>query len=1188
MKEDFILGLDLGVGSVGWSCMKIDKEHEPCKLITANSYVFPSERGSLEDRRTARSLRRLIRRKKGRIRKVKQLFSEYGYLDMMYMKDFYNSQVTRYENPYVLKCKGLDEKLNMDELFICLIHYAKYRGFKSNRKNNEIAKSTANATEDQKLLYSIEQTQKELDKHDYTISQYILHDPKFEVKIKNTDGKFRIGITRNMILDEAAKLLDKQVEYGLINKTFRNDYMDTLSYQRSFSEGPNQPSPYAQPLTTMIGKCRYDQNPRAPLSAPSYELFVLVQKLQSIRYYETGTHDYLPLDAHQIKEIIDLALKGTEIKYKTVYKIIHKDVQFKGLVLTRKDYADAYNECEKNPEITLNEIRNELKLKQPIYQMKSLKYLQNEFKKKGCNCNELKIFDEISDLLSKFKSDNEIKNELEHYSLLSQQDDLFKQIVLDLDESKFKKFGKLSFDVLYQLLPFMIDQNLIYSDALNLLGYHHSKKEKAKEIHDTLPSIEIALEELTSNITNKAVIVTLHETRNITNALISQYGRPYAIHVELARELFKNKKERSQILDQQLTNKMNKMNIKMQILNKYPFIFNDISNIHYEDIMKYRLYMEQGGIDPYTLAMTGDESQAKIHEKDLFSRDYEIDHILPYSKSFDDTMSNKVLVRAQMNQEKGNQVPNMMLKDRVGYGKYLCWMQSIRDMKKRTNLLTDKITDEMLSDFSARSLNDTRYATRVLCDILRYYFPDIKIRSFTGQVTAKLKGVWGLNGYTHSYLAPNYRIDNEKDERLIKLQQELSKLVIHCDEDEERKEKLKKDIKSLEKEINEKDRNNHLHHALDATVLACATDKLRRRVEIHEQKLRQEGKKDKFYRVAKVNPVTGEFIEYDRVIDDSSDQGTHNVSKQFPKPYSEFHDEVIYRIYERDEQVLRKKLSTFSNYSAEDIKNVHPLYIVHKCDKKRSGRLHKATLFGVAPNPENQNTFVLTNRMRVNSEKFDYKKLEKIYDKEKSQHQIYEEVKQWLAEYKNGLEAFKAHNFKYPKNKNGNEIQKVKLNHQEPKEQICIHEAKHQYVEKENVLQICVYRKEDSDKLYFVGMDLYRIINLKKNPLIVLWSGQNTFEKEKYNDLEKKGYKLYKKFYKDQTIMLSLKNGKSGICLVEGLTVGQLQIGSLLGDGQDLLYFGLQTKIKTQQRVTVSTIHDIDLISMDILGNMRR
>lgn len=1193
MKENYILGLDLGVGSVGWSCMKVNSDSEPCRLIAANSYIFPSEQGSLEDRRNARSVRRLIRRRKGRVQKVKSLFITYDYMKKEDVKEFYNGAVNQYENPYILKVKGLNEALTIEELFICLIHYAKYRGFKSNRKIKENAKNTASATEDQKMLYSINLTQKALDDGNFTISQYIISDPKFKDKIKNSDGDYHIGITREMILEEAGLLLEKQVSLGLISDEFKQEFLETISFQRSFSQGPNEPSPYAHPLKKMVGKCKFDHEFRAPITAPSYEKFILLQKLQNVRYHVPHSREYHELTQEQIHEILEIAMSGKEIKYKDIAKVIGTDVEFKGLVLMRKEYANVQEESKKHPDKDINELRNDQKMKQSLYQMKSTKYLKGDLKKLGYETVDIKILDEIADLLSKYKSDDEILMNIDGYENLLNQSKEFKKAILNLDESKFKAFGKLSFSILYKLLPLMLEQNLGYSDAMSSIGIDHSKRKSNEIFYDQLPPLAIAFDELDLSITNRCAIATLQETKRIVNAIIRRYGKPIAIHVEVARELTKDPRERLQIIDQQINNKINKMNLKLQIMNKYPFVFNDISKIHHDDIVKYRLYMEQGGLDPYTLAVTGSEEKAKIHEKNLFSEDYEVDHILPYSKSFNDTMSNKVLVNAKMNREKADHVPFDIFKNQPGFSKYLNWVNNIRDFKKKTYLLTAKMSDDMVDDFSARALNDTRYATKVLCDILRYYFSDVKIRSFTGQVTAKLKGVWGLNGYTHSYNSLNYRKSENEDRELLNLQKELSSLASDDITNKEKIVALKKEILKREKENDKKDRDNHLHHALDATVIACATDSLRRRVEIHEQKLRQEKQNVVNFRVPKINRTTGEFIEFENKQIISLDYATYydltknENPKHFPVPYPEFHDEIILRIYERNEEILKQKLCAFNNYNRDDIKHVHSLTITHKCDRKETGRMHKATIYGLAVDPENKEQKVLTNRIKINAEAFDNKKLEKIYDKDKTQKEVYESVKLWMNGYKNGQEAFKAHNYQFPIQRNGNRVQKVKLNFETPKEEICIHEDKKQFVEKENVVQIFVYKRKDSDKLYFVGMDRYRVMNLKKDPDILIWWGQaKNFKKMKFSELSKNGFILYKKLYKNQAIEVELKNGAKGICMVGGFASGMFEIKSLLGDSSDLLYSKLQTKVKNQQQLTISTIQDIQLVNIDILGNI--
>lgn len=1190
MKENYILGLDLGVSSVGWSCMKVNSSNEPCRLLATNSYIFPSERGSMEDRRIARSLRRLIRRRKGRVQSVKNLFVSYYYMEKAKVKNFYNETVHQYANPYELKVKGLNDALNIDELFICLVHYAKYRGFKSNRKVKEKAKNNVSATEDQKLLYSISLTQKALDDGNHTISQYIVSNPKFKDKIKNTDGDYHIGITREMILHEATLLLNKQVEFDLISNEFKDAYLSIISYQRSFSDGPNEPSPYAHPLQKMIGKCTFDQEQRAPITAPSYELFILIQKLQSVRYHKPHAREFYELSKKQIDALIEIALKGKEIKYQDIAKVIGENVEFKGLSLMRKEYIKVQEESKKYPDKDIYELRNKQKLKQKFYQMGSTKYLKDALKKLGYEIENIKILDEIADLLSKYKSDSEIISNLDKYNYLSKEPQDFKEAILHLDEAKFKAFGKLSFSLLYKLLPLMRDNNMGYSDAMNILGINHAKRKINEIEYDKLPPLEVAFNELDLSVTNRCAIATLQETKRLINALIHRYGKPIAIHVEVARELTKDPRERMKLIDQQLNNKMDKMNIKLQMMNKFPFVFYDISTIHHEDIVRYRLFMEQGEIDPYTLAVTGNEKLAKINEKDLFSEDYEIDHILPYSKSFNDTMSNKILVSAKMNREKGNHIPYEIFKNQIGFSKYLNWTSGLTDFKKKTNLLTQKMTEDMVDDFSARALNDTRYATKVLCEILRYYFPNIKIRSFTGQVTAKLKSVWRLNGYTHSYNSPNYRYSEKNDDELLKMQKELSDLVVEDVNNKEKIDALKKEISKKEKKNDKKNRDNHLHHALDATVIACATDTLRRRVEIHEQILRQEKQNIKNFHLPKVNPITGEFIEYENL--QESDYSTYfdltrkKIHKYFPVPYPEFHDEIILRIYERDKDILRQKLCAFSNYNSDDIKKVQPLIIAHKYDKKETGKMHEATIYGVAPNPDDMEQLVLTKRIKINTQAFNAQKLEKLYDKDGTQKEVYDTVKQWLGGYKNGEIAYEAHNNQFPRQRNGNKVQKIKLG-KAPKEEICIHKENKQYVKKENVIQIYIYKRLDNDKLFFIGMDRYRVMNLNKNPDILIWWGRDkNFMKMKYNELSKNGFIPYKKIYKDQTVLVELRNGAKGLCMASGFSSGKLEIKSIIGDGSDLVYSKLQEKISNRKTIYISAIKSIDAVNMDILGNI--
>ena len=174
-----------------------------------------------------------------------------------------------------------------------------------------------------------------------------------------------------------------------------------------------------------------------------------------------------------------------------------------------------------------------------------------------------------------------------------------------------------------------------------------------------------------------------------------------------------------------------------------------------------------------------------------------------------------------------------------------------------------------------------------------------------------------------------------------------------------------------------------------------------------------------------------------------------------------------------------------------------------------------------------------------------------------------------------------------PKNSNGNPIKKVKLDYDSPKEEILLHKEKKQYVEKENVIQTHVFRREDSDKLYFIGMDRYRVMNFKNDPVVLIWWGRSKNNRKiKYSELAREGYIPYVKLYKNQIILLELRNGAKGLCKVGGFSSGLFEIVSILGDDFDILASGLQSKSKSQLQITISTIKSIQPINVDILGKV--
>lgn len=164
------------------------------------------------------------------------------------------------------------------------------------------------------------------------------------------------------------------------------------------------------------------------------------------------------------------------------------------------------------------------------------------------------------------------------------------------------------------------------------------------------------------------------------------------------------------------------------------------------DIVKFKLYQEQKGFCPY--------SGVEIKKERLYEPGYaEVDHIIPYSRCFDDSYSNKVLVLAEENRQKGNRTPYEYFgADEQRWHEFSARVRaSVRDFKKRQKLLNTSFGEEQGKDFIQRNLNDTQHITRVVYNYLRnnLEFADsayakAPVRAVNGAVTAMLRGRWGI------------------------------------------------------------------------------------------------------------------------------------------------------------------------------------------------------------------------------------------------------------------------------------------------------------------------------------------------------------------------------------------------------------------------------------------------------------
>ena len=430
MKKDYIFGLDIGISSVGWGLLELDDNNNPYKIIDVGSRIFtPGEvektgDSRAKERREKRGARRIARRREFRLDRVKNLLYENGYLkgninsNIVSEKNeelsiIFNNMINNYYNgkninPYILKVEALDRKLTDEELSIILVHYAKKRGYKSNREE-------ASDKESGKVLTAIKENEKIMKDNNYrTISEMYIKDDKFKNKIKNSPNDYKISVTNEMYLEEINKVLDSQIKFGLITDNFKNQYLEIYNSRRSYAKGPGGNSPYGGDLIErMTGKCNFDGNPRAPKRAFSSEIYVALTKLVNLKY-KVNDGEYIKLSEKEIKNIIEKAKEKKSISYKDLTKMIGNNIDFKDLTLSKKEYIKLIEELKKklnikkDTKININELSSEDKeLYNKLYNDKLLSKTLIELKgyhtlkDSVIKAYSKDIWDEVKDRLNK-------------------------------------------------------------------------------------------------------------------------------------------------------------------------------------------------------------------------------------------------------------------------------------------------------------------------------------------------------------------------------------------------------------------------------------------------------------------------------------------------------------------------------------------------------------------------------------------------------------------------------------------------------------------------------------------------------------------------------------------------------------------------------------------------------------------
>ena len=339
------------------------------------------------------------------------------------------------------------------------------------------------------------------------------------------------------------------------------------------------------------------------------------------------------------------------------------------------------------------------------------------------------------------------------------------------------------------------------------------------------------------------------------------------------------------------------------------------------DIKKYKLWLEQGYRSPYTGVI--------IPLSKLFTPAYEIEHIIPKAKFFDDSLSNKIICESEVNSLKDNQLAysfiknNRELKIELSHGRFVNLLSPEayeanvkRYFGNNRSKLRKLLLEEIPEDFTERQLNDTRYISKVvktlLSNIVREEDEEEAIAknvvASTGGVTALLKQDWGLNDVWNSLITPRFERLNRMAgcEKYGSWENKNGKVVFQINT-------IEPDLLKLNRK-----RIDHRHHALDALVVACSSRNHINYINNDNANGKDKSKPRRFDLRNQLRIIEEE--EVNTVVNGELQRKRIKVAKEFLKPWESFTQdakEELNRIvvtFKKNNRVINKTVNYYQKW----------------------------------------------------------------------------------------------------------------------------------------------------------------------------------------------------------------------------------------------------------------------------------
>ena len=822
LMSKHVLGLDLGVGSIGWCLIALDAQGDPAEILGMGSRVVPltnlgddkafskGEAFTANQKRTARrTMRRGFARYQLRRYRLRRELEKVGMLPDAALIQLPLLELWELRE----RAATAGRRLTLPELGRVLCHINQKRGYR--HVKSDAAAIVADEGEKKKdsnsaYLAGIRANDEKLQAEHKTVGQYFAEQLRQNQSESPTGGiSYRIKdqiFSRQRYIDEYDQIMAAQrVHYPDI---LTDEFIRMLRDEVIFMQRPLKSCKH------LVSLCEFEKQERvmrvqqddgkggrqlverrvkfgpkvAPKSSPLFQLCRIYEAVNNIRLTrpDGSPRDITP---EERAKIVAHLQSSASLSFAALKKLLKEKALIADQLTTKSGLKG-------------NSTRVALaSALQPYPQYHHLLDMELETRMMTVQLTDEET-GEVTEREVAVVTDSYVRQPLYRlwhilYSieereamrraLITQlgmkEEDLDGGLLDQLYRLDFVKpgYGNKSAKFICKLLP-QLQQGLGYSEACAAVGYRHSNSPTSEEITERTLLEKIPLLQR-NELRQPLVEKILNQMINLVNALKAEYGID-EVRVELARELKMSREERERMTIQ--NDKRKKANDKVAEKIQKCGLFPTKSRIR-----KYRLWEEAGRQCLYC-GRSIDEKQC------LNGDDMEVEHIIPKSVLYDDSYGNKTCACRRCNKEKGNRTALEYIRAK---GREAEYMKRINDLLKEKKISYSKhqrlrwLKEDIPSDFLERQLRLTQYISRQAMAILQQGIR--RVSASEGGVTARLRSLWGYDDILHTLNLDRYDSMGETE---------------RVSREGETTEKLR--IKDWSK------RKDHRHHAIDALVVA--------------------------------------------------------------------------------------------------------------------------------------------------------------------------------------------------------------------------------------------------------------------------------------------------------------------------------------------------------------------------------